>query len=526
MPLIASGRMATPALLALTLLALTPVAQAIPEGPEYPSPAWFARDLANVARTTQGPAEQVLNPAFMAAWQTRSAENTLSWTQRIADDPSWLLGQSLNTPVTPLCTTWAEQCAGDPFRYPTAAGPDGAPFYESEAEVIPVVFYDRGCARLSGRVWTPRDGGARLPGIVIENGSIQAPEPIYWWAAQMLVRAGYTVMTFDPRGQGRSDQQTPQGEQGSNANSTVFWDGLVDAIDFFRSTPDQPYPVNADCAGTYPTEVTAHNPHHARIDPDRLGLAGHSLGATGVSVVQSYGAVGADPWPGRLDAQNPVDVIVAWDGLSVPGAAAGNRPAIVPRVPAMGQSGEYFLFPQPLSAPPDPEEHKTAFTAWAEASVPAFQFTIQGGTHFEWSLIPSFPSTSWCASTANGRCEGGWGNPMAAHYTLAWFDRWLKRSDEPGFADADARLLADADWQERLSFYRRSARDFPSRDGVRQVCDDMRAGCEPTASSGATPAAGARVDGFSRGGSTGAWVLAMLGWLGWRRARRQAPARR
>lgn len=461
------------------LLLVPQIAAAIPEGPEFPSAEWTQRDLLNVAKTTEAPLEQATNPDFVLRWQQQSLANILEWNQRALADPSWLLVPSGNTPLTPLCTTWGEQCAGDPFRYPQSPGPDGETFYTQEAEVIPVVFYDRGCARISGRVWAPRGVGNGLPGVVIENGSIQASEPLYWWAAQMLVRAGYVVMTFDPRGQGRSDLQTPGGEQGGNFNSAVFWDGLVDTIDFFRSSSVQPYPHNLTCTGTYPTQVTAFNPLNARIDPARLGIAGHSLGATGVSVVQGYGAVGADPWPGLIDADNPVDVAVAWDGLSSAsgGGYGDGTPAIVPRVPAMGQTSEYGFTPLPATAPPDPEEHKLAFTDWQAAGVPVFQFTIQGSSHFEWSLIPSFPASSWCADTANNRCDGGWGQPMAAHYTLAWFDRWLKTPGETGYADADARLLADADWQDRYSFYRRSARAFPDRGGGAHVCEDIRAGC-------------------------------------------------
>ncbi len=500
-----------------SLLFVCTLAQAIPEGPEYPSPEWFARDIANVARTGDGPAEQLSNPDFVSAWQQQSTANFVEWAQRNVDDPSWLLGMNLNTPVTPLCTTWGLQCAGDPYRYPAAPGPDGAPFYENEAEVIPVVFYDQGCARISGRVWAPRDGGNDLPGVVIENGSIQAPEPLYWWAAQMLVRNGYVVMTFDPRGQGRSDQQTPQGEQGSNANSAVFWEGLVNAIDFFRSGPETPYPHNQTCAGTHPTTVTGFNPHHARIDSERLGLVGHSLGATGVSVVQGYGAAGAAPWPGLLDDHNPVDTIVAWDGLSTPNPDGGSLASVVPRVPAMGQSSEYFFTPLPAQSPPDPEEHKAAYQGWVEAGLPVFQFTIQGSTHFEWSLLPTFPSSSWCADTSSGTCEGGWGLPMAEHYTLAWLDRWLKNPDEVGYTTADARLLADADWQERYSFYRRSARNFPTRAGDVTVCEDIRAGCE-AASRGVDKAA------LTRGGSMGLWMLwlvpLLLGSVGKRTGRR------
>ncbi|MFA5938024.1 MAG: hypothetical protein WC809_01615 [Sinimarinibacterium sp.] len=455
-------------------------ALAIPEGPDSPSAEWTQREALNYAKVGEAPAEQLANPDFLLRWEEQNLANTLEWNQRAIDDPSWLGVPSGNTMVTPLCTVWREQCAGDPFRYPDAPGPDGAAFYTDEAEVIPVLFYDRGCARISGRVWAPRNGGNGLPAVVIENGSVQAPETLYWWAAQALVRSGYVVMSFDPRGQGRSDQQTPAGEQGSNINPAVFWHGLVDAIDFFRSSSVQPYPHNLTCAGTYPTEVTAFNPHIGRIDPTRLGIAGHSLGAAGVSVVQGYGADGADPWPGLIDTGNPVDVAVAWDSLSAPGSSAPGSsatPAIVPRVPAMGQTSEYGLTPVPFLQPPDPESDKAAYAAWRDAGLPVFQFTIQGSSHYEWSLLPTFPTTSWCPDTSSGACAGGWGQPMAEHYSVAWFDRWLKNAGEPGYADADARLLADADWQARYSFYLRSARAFPDRGGGAHVCDDIRAGC-------------------------------------------------
>jgi hypothetical protein len=288
-------------------LALPLLAHAIPEGPEPNTPAWAQREATNYARTTGAPTEQ-LAPAFQQRLQVQNAANESEWLMRGISDPDWFSPQSGNTNLLPLCTSWMMQCAGDPFRYP---GVD--PFYANEAEVTPLVIYDEDCARLSGRVWAPKGSvaGAGLPAVVIENGSIQAPEPLYWWMAQALVRQGYVVMTFDPRGQGRSDQQTPTGGQGSNADSTVFWNGLVNVIDFFRSTPVAPYPHNVTCAGTYGTTVTDYNPFFDRIDRDRLGIAGHSLGATGVSVVQSYGADGAEPWPGLLDTENPVKVIVA-----------------------------------------------------------------------------------------------------------------------------------------------------------------------------------------------------------------------
>lgn len=494
--------------IAAIIALLTPLAAwAIPEGPDANTPAWYQREAQNYARTLEAPAEQVA-PAFAQRLVEQNLANETEWLMRGIADTSWFSPLSGNTQLTPLCTSWTFQCAGDPFRYP---GVD--PFYASEGDVAPFVYYDEGCARINGRVWSPKGaaGGARLPGVVIETGSIQAPETLYWWMAQALVRQGYVVMTFDVRGQGRSDQQTPTGDQGSNFNSDVFFGGLVNAIDFFRSSTAVPYPHNATCAGTYPTVVTDSNPYADRIDPARLGIAGHSLGASGVSAVQGY-----DPWPGQLDAQNPVKVAVAWDGLS---AGTG----VKPRVPALGQTSEYGIGGMAFLMPPDPDEHKSAYEAWKSAGVPVYQQTIQGSTHFEWSLIPTFPATSWCPLVGAQGCEGGWGRPMAEHFSVAWFDRWLKNPTEKGYADADARLLADGDWCERYSFYFRAARNFPERSGALRTSGDIRADCLASAlapGAGAPPASpnGRRSSFLGAISSLSLLALAALAWGRRRRA--------
>lgn len=496
----------------LVLAAAAVSAYAIPEGPDPSTPAWFQREAQNYARTGEAPLEEIANPDFLLAWVLQTNANHLEWIQRAAGDPSWLLYPSGNTTLTPLAATWGLPATGDPTRYADMSGPNGSDFYSNEAEVVPVVIYDDGCARLSGRVWAPKGShaGSNLPNVVIENGSIQAPETLYWWFAQQLVRAGYVVMTFDPRGQGRSDQQTPDGTQGSNANAAVFWTGLVNVIDFFRSNPVTPYPHNVACAGTYPTQVTAFNPFHDRIDLNRLGIAGHSLGATGVSVVQGYGAPGADPWPGKIDAQNPVKVAVAWDGLSTGGGMGA--PMTKPRVPAMSQNSEYGIGGAPFNAAPDPEGKKAAYAAWSAAGVPVVALSIQGSTHFEWSLLPSFPATSWCADMSSGSCLGGWGNPMAQHYSLAWMDRWLKNPGESGYDDADARLLDDAPWCERYSFYYRAGRNFPDRGGAAHHAEDIRADCLAAAAGGYGTAATAAADKSARygGALNGALLLGLF----------------
>lgn len=477
-----SRRRSTALLLAAaTLVASAPAALAIPEGPSDGTPEWGQREAANYLKTREEANRELTDPAFQIRLTEQSALNVASYAEFQATHGFLNTGN--------LCNHWMGTCAGDPFRYP---GVD--PFYDEVGTNTEVLFFDRGCARISGRIWMPIDAepGDELPGIVITNGSVQAPEPLYWWAAQALVEAGYTVMTWDPRGQGRSDTMTPDGEQGSNANSAVFWDGTVDAIDFFHSSPDQPYPHNATCAASVNDAwaldaATPFNPYGDVLDHERLGLAGHSLGATGVSRVQAM-----DPWEGQIDLTNPVDVIVAWDSLS-------SADPIVPRVPAMGQSSEYGLVNFPFASSPSPDGHKNAFTAWVEAGQPVAQFTIQGSTHYEWSQIPATPvvnfsSTDWT----------NWGNPMAAHYTVAWFDRWLKHADESGYDTADARLLEDDTYCERFSFYYRSARDFPTRDGAVQVNDDVRASCLAGAGAGTGTGTGTGTQGASGGGQASA----------------------
>lgn len=507
----------------------------------YPSAEWTLCEAQNFAHIAEAPAES-LNPIFQAAQLAQSTRSVAFYGQRIAEDPSYLpvalpgvqtllsglsspssladaltnflddavsaptdlIGLPLNTPLLTECSLHAGPCVGDPFRYPDVDGPNGRPFFEEEAEVEPVVFYDRDCARLAGHVWRPRNTDQRLPGVVFEVGSVGAPETLYRWLPQLLVRHGYAVLTMEARGQGFSDFATPSGGQGTNINPKVFWENLVDGIDFFRSTPDNPYPNETSCAGTYPTETTKFNPQHAALDLDRLGIAGHSLGGIGVTAVQGYGATGADPWPGRIDDRNPVDVAVAFDGLldpkgDRPGGAIGplqvilpqlagelsrlillrEFPNVGPRVPIMGQSSEYGLLSTPYVKPPDPEAHKEAFDAWQAASVPVYELTIRGSAHLDWSPVPPLPSTSLCPHPERGVCEGGFALPIIEHYTLAWFDRWLKKPDESGYQTADARLLDDGgpEGAVKMSYRFHSARDFSDRAGQRHRCADVRAGC-------------------------------------------------
>src|SRR5215469_15927753 len=179
-------------------------------------------------------------PSYQAALAADSAASTAQALAAEAADPGRFFTDD-------LCWNLSNGCAGDIRLNDWAANGDGI--------VRPVLFTARNGATLSGHVWATVAGPARRPGIVITNGSVQADEELYWYAAQALAKAGYVVLTFDPQGQGQSDTfgQSPDQTEGVPAQTTgtPFYDGTEDALNFFLSTPSSPYvPVPSCQSGT------------------------------------------------------------------------------------------------------------------------------------------------------------------------------------------------------------------------------------------------------------------------------------
>lgn len=187
--------------------------------------------------------------------------------------------------------------------------------------------------------------------------------------------------------------------------------------------------------------ASAANPFRAVADTGRVGVAGWSLGARSLTRTQAE------------DAR--VDALVAWDNLAVSEAGDAGSPACTnvagtqrtPRVPALGQASETCL-----DKPADAK--KTAYAAWRARGVPAMQVVFAGSNHFLWSAAASDAQHS-----------------LAHHYTLAWFDRWLKAD-----ASATTRLLSrtvnGSSVDAVLSTRFRSAAFLDGRD-----CEDLRAAC-------------------------------------------------
>jgi len=434
--------------------------------------AFADEEARNFSKTNERYQHLTLAPAFQERLTRSNATGAADAAAILAADPERSFQRN-------LCQARIDGCAGD------------VRFFEWDEQPgntrRPVLWTARSGATISGNVWATAGGPARKPGIVITNGSVQAPEQLYWAQAAALARAGYVVLTWDPQTQGQSDSSGAPPTAGENATPQspgAFTDGTVDALDFLLSTPGAAYrPRNSTTMPSFSHTAkqerrvgegrnAAFNPLHAMVDAGRIGIAGHSLGAFSVSEVASE-----DP---------RVDAVVAWDQLSTTergGDAQETGRRLAPRVPALGLSGDYGVGspggavgvnPRPYSAPPDPQGANGPSREFSAAGIDTMQVNTRAGTHFESALIPNagFPAT------LRGIDKTAW-------YTIGWFDKYVK-----GDPAADRLLLTDR-WRRDtesaavdptrdgniFSFYLRSRIDIARAGGGRVLCEDLRGGC-------------------------------------------------
>jgi dienelactone hydrolase len=444
-----------------------------------------ALEAKNFAKINERNQHVVLTPEFQARLTAQSAQDNIDLAEiQVAELDADLADRRIF--AGNVCFQRKQQCSGD-VRFYDWNGTAGTR--------TPVLYTARSGATISGNIWATEEGPAQRPAIVITSGSVQAPETLYWGLAATFASHGYVVMTYDTQGQSRSDtfgegvdmQENVPAQQPSN-----FVDGTEEALDFMLSTEADPYEPRVSCTtGTSHASKqdrrvadglnAAFNPAWELVDDERIGVAGQSLGAAAVSFV------------GQKDPR--VDAIVAWDNLRGPekesdcaSAAASREDAAITK-PALGVSNDYGISQTPFMSDPDPEGKTAAFLDYKAAGVDSMQVNIRGGTHFEAAFIPgSFTPIPLGAATLRG-------NDLAAWYSTAWFDKYVKC---PGAAnpasceaDADARLLTDR-WRDDapggavdtnsdpnvFSFYFKSRFDFVDADGTEQICDDLRAGCD------------------------------------------------
>ncbi|HEY1357326.1 MAG TPA: hypothetical protein VGF21_03385 [Thermoleophilaceae bacterium] len=366
-----------------------------PAGDPAPGSAeWTERDLINQYCATERLQDEVASPAFAWAFNTytpgRYAQQNLDMLEGGPGHIHGSLGQ-----LVPGGTTT------DPFRTTdrwTAAG---------RGRVDKISFPASDGATLNGYIFRPpAKVKGPYPGVVITTGSIQGYQEMYFWAAEGLAEAGYEVMTYDVQGQGNSDT-LPANCAGPDDCPGVpfqqdynFFQGAEDSLNFFLS---------------------AKNPGRTQLDAKRIGIAGHSLGASAVSVV------------GQCDPR--VKAIVAWDNLAeatgtckdqVPEGlptTAPAKPAL--KTPALGINSEYFFNPEPMSEAPDPQSKAAAFKQLSGAGTDTMQIALRSSTHLEYTYVPYILPASQI------------GERVAFYYTLAWLDRYVR-----GQSSATQRLTA------------------------------------------------------------------------------------
>jgi dienelactone hydrolase len=464
-------------LLAASAAALSVIAFALPaDASGFNS----TREAKNFAITQERQAEYD-TPAYQQRLATIGAQNFAAATKAQADDPARNFSNN-------VCWSMQNGCAGDIRLYNWGPKHYGI--------VRKVLFTARDGATLSGHVWATRRGPAHRPGVVITDGSVQADEALYWFAAQTLAKEGYVVLTFDPQGQGQSDTFGTGSDRmegvPAQSDGRPFYDGTEDALNFFLSTPAHHYyPVHSCTSGSShaPKQFrrvkrgldAAYNPLWKLVNRSEIGLAGHSYGAAGVSYIGQ--------WDHRVKA------IVAWDNLGGPGPSDGSVPGMKGgkslgeqgcpadpaarrtvgiHTPALGISADYGLPPTPNTSQPDPKAKSLWSLRYSKAGVDTGEIIIRGGSHLDFSYIPN---QAFGASLR--------GPDLSNWYTVAWFDKYLKHQ-----RSADRRLLTSRWRHDRISqrvdprhdpnafsFYYPSRLDIHKFGGAHVVCSNLRRGC-------------------------------------------------
>jgi dienelactone hydrolase len=358
--------------------------------PEPGSAEWEERDRRNMICAALRNRDQFASPAYGYQHHISFPGLHLEALIEQAQDPT--------NPRGGITTLIPGSRAADPFR--TVARWSEL----TGGTVTRVAFPSHNGATLRGYVFEPPASVPKpesgYPGVVITDGSVQGYQHLYFWAAEDLASNGYVAMTYDVQGQGDSDlagDDCPGECTGVPFQQAYnFYQGAEDSLSFF---------------------VSDANPAAASLDTDRVGLAGHSFGASAVSQV------------GQCDTR--VKAIVGWDNLRAPADCEGvtipaeHLSSSVAHTPALGISNDYGFWMEPTDTPPEYEAKQAGFKELAAAGVDTAEVVLRGATHLEYTYIPAVLPASRL------------GERFASHYTVAWFDRYLK-----GDAAAFDRLTA------------------------------------------------------------------------------------
>ena len=284
---------------------------------------------------------------------------------------------------------------------------------ELAAEKITVPSVTAPGAEYPGTIVRPRRlPSGRVPVVVLQHGW-GGDQCNLWWIALTLASRGYAVEVHSAR---------------FDANPVLAYQSAVDAT---RSALANLSAVDGGAG-----------PLRGKLDLDRLGLGGHSLGSIVASSLQG-------------DPELGIKAILATDTLrryafGDPGGAINEcvtppveSSQVVPRVPALSFAKDEPCDLRPDFAPPDLKLSGPRW--WTSHGIPNIQLVMRDHQH------NTFGHTG---SVDQRRDLAGW--------IVPWFDRWLK-----GDRKADDKLLArkvgDRPTSELLSTRFQSSACLPGR---------------------------------------------------------------
>ena len=317
-------------------------------------------------------------------WDVRDALNMVCGEQRLLD-----------ALAHPMLATPTSMPVGDPYRDPVRH--DGSRFRFFSTTVA----NGRG-DDLAVEVYRPCAAGTcqglpeeldtfepPYPAVVVQHGGYQARKELYWWATQTLAEAGYMTVSLN-----------------AVHDDDMFFEDVGAVLDWLTATPQNPV---AD--GSY-------DPFWQDLDPDRIGMAGHSGGGATSNRI------------GHTDDR--IKAIVGWDR-----SGRYDLPEDL-TIPSLYLVADHGFTPVRRSQPPNPngfDGEPAPDSKWADfdqvraQNIDTIKIALRAATHLDW--VPMVVAAS------------RYGEAVSAYYTLAWFDRYLKApGDHDMTQDAFRRLTA------------------------------------------------------------------------------------
>jgi pimeloyl-ACP methyl ester carboxylesterase len=235
---------------------------------------------------------------------------------------------------------------------------------------------------LYGQIYSPSEPSGTYPGIVFCEGLAGYVEA-YGWIPKAIAEHGYVVLYFDFPGQGRSEGIF--GDKNISIPSLNlylrFSAFLESGFHYFR---DDLVIATMDAL----TYLTNESPVRTLVNPEKLGLIGHSMGGFTATETAAF--------------DNRIDAVVALSQGNIVHTKEMH-------VPVQFQAGCFDItFSIPIT-----------YFCYTHGNTPKELIAIQCGTHI--GFTTAFGNYSLCPP---------WQKDICLRYAIGWFDYFLKNKPE------------------------------------------------------------------------------------------------